>query len=67
VVFEVGFISCAWESLNELLLLCYWENQKRYLLFDEERSLRASVMLFMMGVTVCAVSYYDYLLFIMSE
>jgi hypothetical protein len=67
VVFEVGFISCAWESLNEPLLLCYWENQKRYLLFDEERSLCASVMLFMMGVTVCAVSYYDYLLFIMNE
>jgi hypothetical protein len=66
-VFEVGFISCAWEILNEPLLLCYWENQKRNLLFDEERFLHASVMLFMMGVTVCAVSYYDYLLCIMSE
>jgi len=60
-------MSCAWESLNELLLLRYWENQKRYLLFNEERSLCASVMLFMMGVTVCAVSYCDCVLFIMSE
>ena len=67
VVFEVGFISCAWESLNELLLLGYWENQKRNLLFNEERSLHASVMLCLMAVTVYAVSYCDYMLFVMSE